>query len=146
MRAPVKLNRSFWPRLLTHVLPSAADPRVLSGNGLTGDAFSDAVSTFKFGRTFKTTEKARFPQTVAILSSLKYETPPVVLDVGASDGITSLDVMKAVPFERYIVSDAHMTVFSSKHGSRTYYYAADRQCILIATDAWIVYQSTDEAV
>jgi hypothetical protein len=53
--------------------------------------------------------------------------------------------MKAVPFERYIVSDAHMTVFSSKRGSRTYYYAADRRCILIATEAWIVYQSTDEA-
>jgi hypothetical protein len=145
MRAPVKLNRAFWPSWLTRVLPSAADPRVLSGNALTGDAFSDAVSTFRFGRTFKTTEKARFPECVAILSSLKYEVPPVILDVGASDGITSVDVMKAVPFERYIVSDAHMTVFTFERGGRTYYYDADRRCILIATDAWVVYQSTDES-
>ena len=145
MRAPVKLNRAFWPRLLNRVLPSAADPRPLAAHALSGTAFSEAVSTFKFGRTFKTTEKARFPEAIAILSSLEYRAPPVVLDVGASDGVTSLDVMKAMPFERYIVSDAHMTVFSSTDGGRTYYYAADGRCILVATDAWIVYADADDA-
>jgi hypothetical protein len=101
MRAPIKLNRSFWPKLLCRFLPSAADPRSICRSTISFTEFTQAVSVFKFGTTFKTSQKARFPLTIASLAELKFSSPPVILDVGASDGTTSLDVMQTLTFSDY---------------------------------------------
>jgi hypothetical protein len=142
VRAPIKLNRAFWPNALTALLPSATDPGVLSKSDLHEVEFSDAVSTLKFATTFKTTRKVRFPLSLRILSSLEFAGAPVVLDVGASDGITSLDIMQAVRFSRYYVTDKHLEVFIQAQGHKTYFYAPDAKCVLIASPAWIVYEDT----
>ncbi|MCX6064370.1 MAG: hypothetical protein NT121_01230 [Chloroflexi bacterium] len=102
MRFPVKFNRSFW-RNIPKTLPSAADPRILCHGDVDEITFTRAVSTFKFGATFKSTQKARFPHSILELSHLEYGAKPIILDVGASDGSTSLDVMRAIPFEKYYV-------------------------------------------
>jgi hypothetical protein len=146
MRAPVKLNRTFWPRALTALLPSATDPRVLAGAGITESEFTDAVSTLRFGRTYKTTRESRFPRTIGYLASRRYAAPPVMLDVGASDGVTSLDVMNALRHARYYVTDAHVNVFSCARGNRRYFYAANGECILVTDSAWIVYPDVQHAV
>lgn len=142
MRVPVKLNRAFWPRALARVLPSAADPRVLREHRLTPAEFTDAVSTFKFATTCKTTQKARFPRTLEHLARLEFMRLPTILDVGASDGSTSVDVMDAVPFNRYFVTDKHLEVTVSRRGRTAYFHAPDGKCVLIATPAWIVYDDT----
>jgi hypothetical protein len=131
---------------LTSVLPSAADPRILLAGSRDPAAFSEAVSTFKFGTTLKTTQSARFPQTLQVLSQLEFAAPPVILDVGASDASTSLDVMHAVPFSKYYVTDANMTVSSSTVGKRTYFYDGDGECVLIASNAWVAYRDTAGAL
>jgi hypothetical protein len=146
MRTPLKLNRDRWPRLLTAILPCAADPRLLLRPAAGKADFSDAVSALKFGATCKTTVEARFPLTLQALSRLSFERPPVVLDIGASDGVTSLDVMRALRFERYYVTDKHLEVFSQTHGRRTYFYDSERRCILAASDAWIAYADTAGAI
>lgn len=121
MRFPVKLNRAFWSKTLTQILPSAADPRVLCLGKVDEETFTNAVSAFKFGTTFKSTQKARFPLTILELASLSYPQRPIVVDVGASDGITSLDLMQAIPFEKYYVTDLNIDVFYQTSGSATWF-------------------------
>jgi hypothetical protein len=142
VRMPVKLNRAFWPRALARVLPSAADPGVLLKDRLTPAEFTDAVSTFKFATTCKTTQKARFPRTLERLAQLEFTRAPTILDVGASDGSTSLDVMEAVPFSRYFVTDKHLEVTVRRRGRTTYFHAPDGKCVLISTPAWVLYDDT----
>jgi hypothetical protein len=142
VRVPVKLNRAFWPRALARVLPSAADPRVLLKDRLTPAEFTDAVSTFKFATTCKTTQKTRFPRTLEHLARLEFTRLPTILDVGASDGSTSLDVMDAVPFNRYFVTDKHLEVTMCRRGRNAYFHAPDGTCVLISTPAWVVYDDT----
>jgi hypothetical protein len=145
VRVPVKLNRAFWPRLAARFLPSAADPLALLSPGLSDAQFTDAISTFKFATTFKTTQKARFPQTLECLARLRFAHAPTILDVGASDGTTSLDVMRALAFGRYFVTDKHLEVKVCRRGPESYFYAPDGQCVLISTPAWIVYDDTTGA-
>ena len=139
MKMPIKLNKSGWPGLLTSWLPTADDPRNLRQPQITSDAFTQAVSVFKFGTTFKTTQKARFPQTVNLLGQLAFEHPPVVLDVGASDGITSLHVMQNVPFKTYYLTDLNPAVWHTTADGRTTFYTPDGQPILIVSDRLVVY-------
>ena len=146
MRTPLKLNKARWPNGLTVWLPSAADPRVLSRTGLSVDEFSEAVSSLKFGTTYKTTQKARFPLTLKALSELSYDRPPVILDVGASDGITSLDVMEALPFQEYYVTDKYLEILTLDHAGKTYFYGQDGRCILVAAPAWLAYADIGGAI
>jgi hypothetical protein len=146
MRAPIKINRAWLARPLWGVLPSADDPRVLGDPQLDEGSFSRAVSTFKFGATFKTTQKQRFPLTLEALARLHFAAPPVVLDVGASDGITSVDVMQRVPFRKYYVTDLNVEVRRKSFGRRTFFYDSSEACILIVDDWWIYYPDTRGAV
>jgi hypothetical protein len=146
MRFPVKFNRAYWHKALTKIVPSATDPRVLCDGTVNETKFTNAVSTFKFGSTFKTTQKARFPLVILELAQLKFQTRPVILDVGASDGSTSLDVMQAVPYEKYHVTDLNTEVFYEVTDAATWFYDEKGTCILMVTDKWVVYPETRGAI
>jgi hypothetical protein len=139
MRAAIKFNRAhLWPSL-RGLVPSAEDPRPLTACHVDEDSFSQAICALKFGTTFKETQKARFPLTLVELRSLPYRCRPVILDVGASDGITSLDVIRSLPFQKYYVTDLNLHVLYNTCGKRTYFYQEDGKCILIVTDRWVIY-------
>lgn len=146
MRFPIKLNRSYWPPALIQTIPSATDPRILC-NGIADEkTFTEAVSAFKFRTTFKLTQKTRFPLTILELASLPFEQHPVIVDIGASDGITSLDIMRAVPFEKYYVTDLNIDVYYQNAGNTTWFYDEKGFCILAVTNKWIVYPDAVGAV
>jgi hypothetical protein len=144
MRIPIKLNRSYWPRFLCRLLPSADDPRDLLRPKLNSEDFTRAVSTFKFGTVFKSTRKARFPCTIAALTKLTFTRPPDILDVGASDGTTSLEVQAALSFNTYFVTDLNIEVLWEKLSDckGTYFYDTNSEPILYANRQWIVYNDT----
>lgn len=146
MRLPLKLNVRGWPVTAPKVLPVCADPRDLLDDSADGTKFSNAVSTLKFGPTFKTTSSGRFPRTVEKLAQLRFETPPVVLDVGASDGSTSLDVIGAVAFRRYYCTDLNHECRVMRDGAWTYFYSADGEPLLAASSCWVVYGDTESAL
>lgn len=146
MRMPLKLNRAYWPTVLGKLLPSADDPRILHSNQLDEISFSKAVSTFKFGATFKSTKKARFPLTIQELVSLHYPSDAIILDVGASDGITSLDVMRSITFQKYYITDLNIDVFYDTYDKWTYFYDENKECILITSNGWIVYPDIKNAI
>jgi hypothetical protein len=146
VKNPFKCNRSSLPLFLHHILPSKADPRLLcTGKGTETDLTS-AVSSFKFGETFKSTQKARFPLTISELAGLNYQSPPVILEIGASDGSTSLDIMKSIPFEKYFVTDLNNEAYFIVSGDVTWFYDEMGKCILRASNKWIVYPDFDSAV
>lgn len=145
MRFPVKLNRGGWPQALTRYLPSAADVRVLCQARVEAGAFTDSVSSLKFGTTFKTTGRARFPNTITALAALDFAFPPAILDVGASDGSTSLDIMRAVPFSRYFVTDRNIEIRAMHRDESTWFFDADDSCIMAVSDRWVSYPDFDGA-
>jgi len=146
MRLPLKLNRSYWPKAFTQIIPSVADPRILCKGKVDEKTFSEAIYDLKFRTTFKSTQKARFPLTILELASLSYEQRPVVLDIGASDGITSLDIMQAIPFEKYYVTDLNIELYYQISGNTTWFYDEKGICILMVTDKWVAYPDTVGAI
>lgn len=122
------------------------DPRLLLQADTDGDAFARAVSTLKFGRTFKSTARRRFPDTLAQLARLQFATAPVVLDVGASDGSTSLDVMQVVSFRKYYCTDLNIEAAVAERGRWTYFYVPGGGPILAACDRWIAYNDATDAM
>jgi hypothetical protein len=143
---PIKLNRATWPGFLTNMLPSADDPRILLDGTATAQDLTKAISTFKFGTTFKTTQKARFPLTLKAIQNLHFAQSPVVIDIGASDGSTSLDVIESLAFKRYYVTDLNIDVFYKTKGSRGYFFGENGLPVLVVSDWWIIYSDVSHAV
>ncbi len=146
MRIPIKLNRSFWLKSIGNLVPSADDPRVLLRSKLCGEEFSKAVSVLKFGDTFKTTSYLRFPKTSRAITALEFPHPPVVLDIGASDGSASSFLIQNLTFKKFFLTDLNMVVFSRTQGGKTYFYDLDMRCILIVTKLFVVYPDPGKAL
>jgi hypothetical protein len=117
------------------------DPRRLLEQGIDATVLTETLQRLKIGTTYKTTDYDRFPQTTRLLSELPFATPPVVLDVGASDGSTSLAVMKKLRFTRYYVTDRHIRahvylthkgMFLSDMDARPWLYV--NRCFVIHND------------
>lgn len=145
MRTPIKLNTTYWPKYLTAFLPSTEDPRILNKMPVDSESFSNAVSVFKFATTFKTTQKNRYPLSVQLMSTIDFPVPPVVLDIGASDGSTSLGVMNHIPIRHYYITDLHLEVSYRRHRNRWYFYDYMNTCILIVSDKWVIYPDCQNA-
>jgi hypothetical protein len=146
MRFPIKIARDFVQKKSFGLLPTAINPRALFAGDISPTNFGRAVSTFKFGSTFKTTKEARFPQTVLALSELYHGHRPVVLDVGASDGSASLHVMDAIKFSRYYVTDLNTDVYYEHAANATWFYDQAGQPVLHATDRLVTYADYLDAV
>jgi hypothetical protein len=101
--------------------------------------FTDGVSTFKFGATFKSTQKARFPLTIQEIASLQYEQRPIIMDIGASNEKPLLDLIQAIPFEKYYVADLNIKIFYEVSGDATWFYDEKGVCILMVTNKWVIY-------
>ena len=70
----IKLNNSFWPKSITKRWLPCDDPTVILDGEISGEQFSKAISVFKFGTTYKTTQSFRFPKTVEVLKSIYYNS------------------------------------------------------------------------
>lgn len=141
MRRPIRLNRAIWPTAMQKLQRGIPDPRRLLEQGIDATVLTETLQRLKIGTTYKTTDYDRFPQTTRLLSELPFATPPVVLDVGASDGSTSLAVMKKLRFTRYYVTDRHIRahvylthkgMFLSDMDARPWLYV--NRCFVIHND------------
>jgi hypothetical protein len=146
MRMPIKLNKSYWPKMMTNLLPSCEDPNLMFDGEICGEQFSKAISMFKFGTTNKTTKSRRFPATIAALRSINYHSPPTVLDVGASDGITSLHVIQNIDYNKFYVTDLNPEAFCDTRDGRCYFYDMHYKCILIVTKLFVIYSEFNDSI
>lgn len=141
MRRPIRLNRAIWPTAMQKLQRGIPDPRRLLDKGIDAAALTETLQRLKVGTTYKTTDYDRFPQTTRLLAELPFEPPPVVLDVGASDGSAALAVMKKLRFTRYYVTDRHIKahvypthkgMFLSDMDARPWLYV--NRCFVIHND------------
>ena len=139
MKFPIKLNKTFWPKIICQVLPSIFDPRLICSSSLDSRKFSKAVSAFKFGTTFKSTKYNRYPLMLNKISKLKLPNNITILDVGASDGNASLRSIKELNFQKYYITDLNINTWYSQNGNNCYFYNDDKKCILIANKYFIIY-------
>jgi hypothetical protein len=151
MRASIKLNRKGWPSEAARFLPVADDPRVLVGPGaraLSATAFAQAVSVFKFGTTFKTTNPGRQPIADRLVAERFAGERPVILDIGASDGSTSLDLIRRLGdgFARYYVTDYNIAVQHAVASGATFFRDVGGSVILVVSDHFVAYADTDGAL
>jgi hypothetical protein len=150
MRSPVKLNRAGWPTYVARLSLAYDDPRPLAHDlsGLSPHAVSAAISCLRFGTTFKTTRPGRHEQSNRFLLDRYRGKKPVILDVGASDGSTSLDLIRALGegFRNYFVTDLNIWVECGVDG-RGIVYFRDRsgQCMLRASKRLLTYSDDEGA-
>ena len=145
MRFPIKLNSSWWPSILWKNLKGAYDPRLILDKSIDHRSFSKAVSTFKIGNTFKATGEGRFPKTISAMSKIRFDHSPIILDIGASDGSTSLDVMRSIKFTEYYVTDLNLFVYYIIQGKWVYFYQHDGEPLLAVSDLWVIYCDLKDA-
>ena len=142
---PIKLNRSGWPATIAKLFRARPDPRLLMNSDIDSGSFSEAVSVLKFGTTFKTTAKYRYPDTIDAISRLKIEGHPTILDIGTSDGVTALDLIDRISCGKYFATDLNTEVRCQTIGGSTYFYDHNNDCMLIASDRLLVYAELDDA-
>lgn len=150
MRLPIKLNRAGWPSPFNDLFFAFNDPRPLAYKpfDISEGQFSASVSSLQFGATFKTTHPGRHVQSNRFLRDTYRGSRPVILDVGASDGSTSLDLIQELGsnFTYYYVTDLNLSVRSG-YDSKGVVYFVDQNgsCILRASERLLVYSNTSRA-
>jgi hypothetical protein len=126
------------------------DPRPLTRGlcVLSPAEFSVAVSRLQFGITFKTTRPGRHKQSDRLLLETYRGSKPVILDVGASDGSTSLDLIRALAdhLTRYFVTDLNLSVrCGCDHRGVAYFLDQTGTCILRASKRFLAYSDVTGA-
>jgi hypothetical protein len=146
MKAPLKLNRAGWPRWIHRF--AVADPRVITHRfDLSAEEFSRHLSVLKFGTTFKTTRPGRHAESNRLLSELYRGQRPTILDVGASDGSTCLDLIAALDgYDRYFATDHHLSVEWAVDPRGVIFFRDEGgRCILRAGRRFVAYVDTEGA-
>lgn len=145
MRAPVRAIRGRWPswfergfaRFVRH------DPRGVLDDSLDPATFRQVMSSFNVGDTIKITGANRHPGADDLLVDLLAAhdlDEATIVDIGASDGSTSLDLIRRLrAFRSYVIADLFLTLDAVSVGRRIMFFQADGTCVLIAgrrTIAW----------
>lgn len=149
MRLPVKLNRRGWPSFFGRLPFAREDPRrIAAPEALTSLDFSRSLSVLKFGSTFKTTSPARHLDTNQAIKRLVVDMPIIVLDIGASDGSTSLDLIAELgqSISAYYVTDFNVEAYyGTDPGGAAFFRDAEQRCVLRATNHFLVYSDVQGA-
>jgi SAM-dependent methyltransferase len=148
VRFPVKLCLRL-PRGLQARIPLTvrANPRHLIGwpaRSPPGDRqheFSDCVAILGSDAVWKTTHAGRHPVTDRLILERRGAPRPVILDLGVSDGITSLELIEKLGgrFARYFVTDLSFRARYATRGRRVYFLDDQGACTLVAMPGWVVF-------
>lgn len=144
MRVPIKLNSDLTISKLLPFLRATGNPanviRTEDENISVGDYLS-SVSSIKFGSTFKSTGEHRHLISRQVLK--KHLPPrPIILDIGASTGTTSLELMEFLgyDFDAYFVTDHNLEIeYARDAKERIFFYSEAGDCILIGGKFLVYY-------
>ena len=130
----------WWNRWVPIIKKLKANPRMLIDENLclSKDSHADytsLISILRFGSTSKTTLDNRHAQTNEYLSKLDFlGKKPRVLDIGASDGITSLNLMRtlAFKFDKFYITDFNLeAVYTKRNGFYYLFNSNTGECVFI---------------
>lgn len=89
------------------------------------------MSALNIGDTIKITGANRHPRADALLDGLDL-TSATIVDIGASDGSTSLDLIRHLAeFEKYVIADLYLTLTAVRVGPWTIFLQGDTAVLLV---------------
>ena len=148
MRLPLKLCADRVPSQLHRLLPCKVSPAELTGShgGLAPGSpefrawFSARVSSLTLKGTWRSTRPGRHVQTNQLLARRLSGTRPVIIDVGVSDGVTSLEFIEELGanFAKYYVTDRFLTIDYVASESAVLFFDKGGVCVC-AAGRWLVF-------
>lgn len=116
------------------------DPRVVEDPSCSAAQFRTAMAAFHVGKTIKITGVGRHRLADELLAREVETAGATVVDIGASDGSTSLELLERIPdVARLIIADLYFTLESARRFSRTFYFGPDGRLVLVATPRWLAW-------
>jgi len=146
MRRPIRLNRDFLRKVWPNLQRGCPDPRGLLNSEISAQETTEIIAKIKIGGVFKTTSSNRYPQTTRLLANGRFPSPPVVIDVGASDGSTSLSLMEAMDFSCYYVTDRHIEAYACANGKGTFFCDVEFSPFMYVNRFFVIYNDLDRAL
>lgn len=149
MRVPVRPIIGAWPPALQRRLARffCADPRVITDDDASADSFRTAMSAVHVGQTIKITGTDRHPESDAMILAHLDLANAVIVDMGASDGSTSVDLIRKLPgFESYTMADLFFHLSALRVGRRTVFYDPTGMAILVVGPRMIGWPSQSRPV
>lgn len=134
MRVPIRPLSGRWPPALQNNLGRFfwADPRTILRPDATAEQFRAAMSAIEVGGTYKITGSNRHPGADTLVADHLDLNGATIVDIGASDGSTSLDFLATLNgFTSYVIADLYLYVRAVERRSRTYFFDPAGQWILV---------------
>lgn len=149
MRAPVRLVKGGWPRWIES---SAArfvwnDPRVVLDEAASPDDFRIAMSAIRVGDTYKITGADRHAVADSLVLDNVDLTGAIIVDIGASDGSTSVDLIRKLPtLKAYVIADKFLSIWAVETPHHVLFFDGDGVCILIVGRKLLAWPSMSRTV
>jgi hypothetical protein len=146
---PIRPIRNRWPALLERRAERFfwVDPTVVLNPDADPDVFRRAMNAVHVGGTIKITGTNRHPRSDALLADNVDLTGKHVVDIGASDGSTSVDLIRRLPdFGRYTIADLYLHVGHRQVGRHHVFYDPAGEPILVAGRRAVAWPSLSRAV
>ncbi|HEY3520627.1 MAG TPA: class I SAM-dependent methyltransferase [Rhodanobacteraceae bacterium] len=146
MRRPIRLNRELLRKAWPNLRAGCPDPRGLLKADISAQEATDIIAEIKIGGVFKTTRSNRFPRTTQLLADSGLPPQPVILDVGASDGSSSLSTMASIRFDRYYVTDRHIEAYACATKTGAFFCDFENNPFMYANRFVVVYNDGEKAL
>lgn len=134
MRLSIRPLRGRWPAWFESRARRFVwdDPRVILDQHATPEAFRTAMNALQVGGTVKITGENRHPNADMLLIDKVDLTNASIVDIGASDGSTSVDLIRTLPkFKSYVIADLFLSVDVLSVFHRELFYDQDGECVLV---------------
>ena len=150
MHAPVRPVRGRWPALLESTPLRRflrLDPLTILDDEADPASFREAMSSIYVGGTIKITGADRHPETDQLLIDTVDLSEAAIVDIGASDGSTSLDLIERLPaFSSYTIADLYLRLRAVTVGGRTLLFTDDDTCVLVVGPRAMAWPAESAAV
>lgn len=105
---------------------------------MSADDFKVAMSAIHVGGTIKITGKDRHPKADALLTDNLDLREDTIVDIGASDGSTSVDLMERIgDFKAFVIADLFFSIKARKALGHTLFFDERGECILVVGN-WLL--------
>lgn len=149
MRFPVRPLRGWLPALVERRAQRFvwSDPRVILDDRATSEQFRIAMNAIEVGGTVKITAADRHPGADALLLDNLDTAGLKIVDLGASDGSTSVDLIRKLPaFDAFVIADLFLTVDVISDAGRDYFYDHHGNCVLVCGRRFLAWPTRSRAV
>jgi hypothetical protein len=134
-RVPIRPIRGRWPAFIERRFQNYfwMDPGVIFDDKAEPEDFRGAIAALLVGETFKCTAAHRHAECDALLVDNVEMSAATIVDIGASDGSTSIDLIAKIPaFKSYVVADLYLTAWTVTVYGHTLFYEPGGDCILVS--------------